>query len=405
MHLLMLTPSLPYPPHQGGALRNYGLLHGLRAAGHQITLLSFDDKNTDISATPLDKLCIRVETVSPPPRTSLDRLRDLVSSTRPDLAHRLMSADFQQRLIDLLSEVRFDLVQFEGLEMAAYLPVVRQQQPNAKLCYDAHNAEYQLQQMIFEIDRRALRHWPAALYSLIQSRRIAQFERTICQQADCVLAVSEEDAQALRSFNVDTPISVVPNGIFTQHYDGKNEQLDLGGCVLTFTGKMDYRPNIDAMLWFTSEVFPHVLTQIPHVMLYIVGQNPHPRLEHLRDHPKIALTGWVADVQPFLNATQVYIAPLRMGSGTRLKILEAMATGCAVVATSLAAAGLPAEASETIQIVDSASTMADAIVSLLRDNEKQQQLGLSAQAFVRQHYDWSVLIPRLLTAYRTIGLG
>ena len=89
MHLLMLTPSLPYPPHQGGALRNYGLIHGLHAAGHQVTLLSFDGNHTDITTTPLDQLCIQVETVPPPSRNTLDRLRDLVTSGQPDLAHRL----------------------------------------------------------------------------------------------------------------------------------------------------------------------------------------------------------------------------------------------------------------------------------------------------------------------------
>ena len=289
--------------------------------------------------------------------------------------------------------------------MASYLPVVQHYQPAAKLCYDAHNAEYQLQRVIFEIDRSEPRHWPAAVYSFIQSQRIARFERDICTQVDCVLAVSDEDAKTLRPFCHDAPISVVPNGIFTQNYDGQQEQLDLGNCVLTFTGKMDYRPNVDAMLWFTSEIFPLVLAQLPDAMLYIVGQQPHSRLEHLRDHENIALTGWVPDVHPFLSATQVYIAPLRMGSGTRLKILEAMATGCPVVATSLAATGLPPEARDTIKIVDPANEMAEAIVTLLRDRQKQQQLGTAAREIVKQHYDWSVLIPRLLKAYETIGLG
>lgn len=405
MHLLMLTPSLPYPPHQGGALRNYGLIHGLHAAGHRITLLSFDSSNTDITTTPLDDLCIRVETVPPPSRSTLDRLRDLARGGHPDLARRLTSDLFRQRLIDLLNEIRFDLVQFEGLEMAGYLPTVRQTQPTARLSYDAHNAEYQLQRVIFEIDRSDPRRWPAAAYSLIQSQRIARFERHVCQQVDCVLAVSDEDAVALRPFRPDGRVAVIPNGIFSENYSGQQEQLDLGSCVLTFTGKMDYRPNVDAMLWFTADVFPLVLAQMPGAKLYIVGQKPHPRLERLRDQEHVALTGWVPDVYPFLSATQVYVAPLRMGSGTRLKILEAMAAGCAVAATSLAAAGLPPEARDAIRVADSANDMAEAVVALLRDPGLRQQLGATAQAVVQKYYDWSVLIPHLLAAYRNIGLG
>src|SRR5690606_23656791 len=116
---------------------------------------------------------------------------------------------------------------------------------------------------------------------------------------------------------------------------------DLGPCALIFTGKMDYRPNVDAMLWFASDILPQVRSIMPDVRLYVVGQKPHPRLEVLRDHDHIVLTGWVPEVTPYLHAAAVYIAPLRMGSGTRLKILEAMAAGCAIVATTLAAAGLP----------------------------------------------------------------
>jgi glycosyltransferase involved in cell wall biosynthesis len=269
-----------------------------------------------------------------------------------------MSDAFSQRLSEILQSMHFDLIQFEGLEMAGYLPIVREIQPEAKLCYDAHNAEYQLQQGIFEIDREIPSRWPAAAYSYIQYRRIAQFEHEICQQVDCVLAVSDEDAAKLRPFRRDSHIAVIPNGIFTQDYHHQPEKLDLGKCVLTFTGKMDYRPNVDAMLWFASEILPLVHNTIPDAQLYIVGQKPHPRLEHLRDNDHVNLTGWVPEIYPFLSATDVYIAPLRMGSGTRLKILEAMAAGRAVVATSLASAGLPQEARETLKITDTAEAMA-----------------------------------------------
>ncbi|MBZ0299611.1 MAG: glycosyltransferase, partial [Anaerolineae bacterium] len=269
MRILMLTPALPYPPHQGGALRNYGLIHGLHAAGHDITLLSFNDDASTPNKTPLKDLCSRIETVPTPPRSSTQRLRDMLLSAQPDLARRLVSPAFRHCLRDILQANAFDLIQFEGLEMAGYLADVRQQ-PAAKTCYDAHNAEYRLQQVIFEVDRGDPVRWPSAAYSWVQARRIAHFERSICQQVDGVLAVSEEDAVALRLFRSDGRVFVIPNGIFTHNYDGNLEQLDLGPNVLTFTGKMDYRPNVDAMLWFTSEIFPLIQAQVPDAHLYIV---------------------------------------------------------------------------------------------------------------------------------------
>jgi polysaccharide biosynthesis protein PslH len=403
MRLLMLTPSLPYPPHQGGAIRNYGIIHGLHAAGHDITLMSFHSGSPTVDSTPLTKMCSRIETVPFPHRATSQRLRELALSTQPDLANRLRSDEFSHRLKSLLEQTKFDLIQFEGLEMAAYLPLA--QNSGAKLCYDAHNAEYALQRVIFEVDLSSPLRWPSAAYSLIQSNRIAHFERLVCQQVDCVIAVSDEDASTLRQLCPDARISVISNGVFADDYNETGESLDLGKNVLTFTGKMDYRPNVDAMLWFTGSILPLVQKHIPDARLYIVGQKPHPRLESLRDKPNIELTGWVPEIRPFLHATSVYVAPLRMGSGTRLKILEAMAAGCAVVATTLAAAGLPQTVKDTMVIADDEADMTEAIVTLLQDDPRRKTLGDAAQIAIKQHYDWSLLIPRLLTTYKEIGLG
>jgi polysaccharide biosynthesis protein PslH len=404
MHILILTPRLPYPPHQGGAIRNSGIIRGLHDAGHKVTLLSFHENGVDPAATPLAELCAEIVTVDEPPRPPSKRLRDLVVTGQPDLARRLESETFRARLANLLSKTAFDLVQFEGLEMTGYMPAVRQRQPQAKLCYDAHNAEFALQQAIFDVERQTPRRLPQAAYSLIQARRIAYFERGVCQMADCVIAVSDEDAEALRPFSRDKRVEVVPNGIFADDYAVDLPHVDLGENVLVFTGKMDYRPNIDAMRWFTGSVLPRVREQIPDTKLYIVGQKPHRSLEALRDQPGVEITGWVQEVQPFLQAADVYVAPLRMGSGTRLKILEAMAAGCAVVATSTAASGLK-DVRESLILMDGETGFAEAIVSLLQDPARRQALGTAAKRAVRQHYDWSVLIPCLLKIYKDIGLG
>ncbi|MBZ0292586.1 MAG: glycosyltransferase [Anaerolineae bacterium] len=405
MHILVLTPTLPYPLHQGGAIRNYGILHGLHAAGHEITLLSFEDQRTNISETPLAHLCAQVYTVPVPTRTARHRIRDLFLSPQPDLVRRLRSKQFIQMLCSVLESQSFNLVQFEGLEMTRYIPIVRQYQPLARLCYDAHNAEYALQEVIAQVDQQSARRWLAAVYSRIQARRIKRFEHYICQQVDLVVAVSDEDAQALKDFRPDNAVTVVPNGIFVQDYAQSTEALDLGEKALVFTGKMDYRPNVDAMLWFTEDILPCVQVQQSQTVLYIVGQKPHARLEALRSHPAIVVTGRVEDVKPYLYSAAVYVAPLRMGSGTRLKILEAMAAGCAVVATDLAAAGLPSEVRQNLITADTPEDISASIIRLLENPQERLLMGKQAQLSVQQHYDWSALLPHLLTAYKEIELG
>ncbi|MFO7323568.1 MAG: glycosyltransferase [Chloroflexota bacterium] len=405
MRILLLTPSLPYPPHQGGAIRNFGIIRGLREAGHEISLLSFHTNGIDNVASPLVDLCTRLEVVPPPSRSRKDRLRDMLLTRQPDIARRLLSAAFRQRLIAMLDAETYDLVQFEGLEMTPYLDVVRQHQPAAKICYDAHNAEYALQRSIFEVDRKTPGRLAPALYSWAQAQRIYHYERSVCNRVDCVIAVSEEDAEALRPLRENRPVAVVPNGIFAERYLNNTPRLDLGENVLVFTGKMDYRPNVDAILWFVDAVLPLIRASVPDVRLYVVGQKPHQSLEALRDDPGIEVTGWVADVQPFLQAATVYIAPLRMGSGTRLKILEAMASGCAVVATPIAASGLKTGVKASIIMAEGAEAFAREVVALLNDAERRQALGKAAQADARRFYDWSALIPYLLETYKDIGLG
>lgn len=404
MRLLILTASLPYPPQQGGALRTYGILHGLHDAGHEITLLSFHDGDMLPEDTPLAQYCRRIVTVPSPARSQKDRLRDLVVTRAPDIARRLYSDEFKTALFHLLAETRFDLILFEGIEVACYLPVARQMKIPAKLCYDAFNAEAALQQVIFRIDRSSPKRWPAAAYSLIQSRRIARFEKLLCQHADGVIAVSSEDAAILRQMRPDRNVPVVNNGIFVDDYTCAGQQLDLGEHVIVFTGKMDYRPNVDAMTWFADSILPEVQEQLPDVRLFIVGQKPHPRIEALRSRQGIEVTGWVSDVKPFLYAAGVYVAPLRMGSGTRLKILEAMAAGCAIVATPIAVSGMRDDVKDVAMITDKPADMVDTIINLLKDAGKREKTGQLARQYVKQYYDWPVLIPRLLAIFKDMGI-
>lgn len=402
-HCLILTPALPYPAHQGGALRNLGILYSLWRAGHRLTLLSFHDAPTITATSPLHRYCAYIETVPLPARRISDRLRDLFTSGKPDIARRLESPVFAHRLRDLLAKHRFDIVQFEGLEMATYLPIVRGMQPQARCIYDAHNAEYALQRQIALVERQQLRRLPTAAYSLIQSRRIAHWEQVVCRAVDGVIAVSEEDARQLAPFREDRCIHVLANGIFVDEYaDTRGEAVVINKQSLVFTGKMDYRPNVDAMLWFVEAILPGIRARAPDARLVIVGQKPAPAIQALDAHDGVDVTGWVASVLPFLQDAAVYIAPLRMGSGTRLKLLEALAAGCPIVATSTAAAGMDEATRAVISIADTPDSFAERVFMLLTapyDTTAREQ----RRAAVKQTYDWDALAPRLNAIYEAIN--
>ncbi len=403
MHILFLTPQLPYPPHQGTSLRNFGLLRAAAQAGHDVTLLSFQEPGQpNPQDTPLARLCHDTLTVpAPRPRTKITRALQLVFSGEADVLRRLRSGAFNATLRRLLAQQRFDIVHIEGIEMARYRPPIKAMQPHAALIYDAHNAEYDLQKRVYMVARAAER-WVAAAYSYVQWQRLMSFERTTCRAVRQVLAVSQADAQALRALS-GAPVQVIPNGIDTEAYiHTPTKPVDLGKAVLVFTGKMDYRPNVDAVLWFADAVFPRVRAMRPEARFVVVGQKPHARLARLKDMPGVTLTGWVPEIKPYLHAASVYVTPLRMGSGTRFKVLQAMASGVPVVSTSLGAEGIKLTAGQDILLADNAADFADAVLGLLGNPARRAAIAEAARAVVCRRYDWSVITPPLLELYTAL---
>jgi glycosyltransferase involved in cell wall biosynthesis len=167
---------------------------------------------------------------------------------------------------------------------------------------------------------------------------------------------------------------------------------------IVFSGKMDYRPNVDAVLWFVDVVWPKIRQERPSTTFTIVGQKPHARLERLQDEPGITLTGWVERVEPYLAGAKVFILPFRVGSGTRLKLIEAMAAGKALVSTAVGAEGFPVQHNRELLLVDDTLEMATAVLQLLNAPTQRQRLGQAAQQFAQQ-YDWRVVVPRFLEIY------
>jgi sugar transferase (PEP-CTERM/EpsH1 system associated) len=405
MHILFLTPQLPYPPHQGTAMRNYGLVRGL-AARHRVSLLSFLETNQSLAAAaPLLDLCQEVKTVpAPPPRSLARRARDTLTHRRPDMGLRLASPAFARELAGWLARESFDVVHVEGIEMAPYLDLLCAG-PSPLVMFDDHNCEYMLQKRYAQIDARIPRRWAGALYSLLQWQKLRPYEASVCRRAHHVLAVSQADAQALQRLVPGLDVTVIPNGIDCDQYQVAPGAQ--GPPKLVFVGKMDFRPNVDAVRWFADAIWPRVRAEVPEAHFYAVGQRPNRQLERLRADPSLTLTGWVQEVRPYVAQATVYVAPLRMGSGTRLKLLEAMAMGKAIVSTRLGAEGLSEGASAqgatrpVLELVEDndPQAFADAVLALLREPARRAALGAAARTFVRAHYDWRVIIPRLEALY------
>jgi glycosyltransferase involved in cell wall biosynthesis len=323
---------------------------------------------------------------------------------------RLANPEAHALVEGMIATQSYDIVQAEGIEMAAYGWQALRSLPAATrpaFVFDDHNAEYLLQKRAALVDLQRPRRWPAALYSLIQWQKLSHYERTICRAADAVLAVSDPDRHALRRLHSKIEPVLLPNGIDLNGYTPTPLPATNDCPTLTFTGKMDYRPNIDAVLWFANTVLPLVLAQMPHVCFQIVGMNPHSRLDSLREDPAITLTGAVDDPQPYIQKAAVYVVPMRVGGGTRFKVLEAMASGKAMVSTSLGVEGIAVTDGQELLIADEPENFAARIVELLRDQReggaRTRALGEAAYHFVESNYTWERIIPWLRTVYHQIA--
>ena len=398
-HILFLTPQLPYPPRQGTALRNWGILRGL-AAHHRISLLTFaaPDQATE-PPPPLADLVERVAILPQPTRSTGDRLRDLFTNPRPDLTLRLESDAFRQQLQTWLETITFDWVQVEGIELTPYLELVWSRKRHPRVIFDDHNCEYLLQKRAFTTDVRRPRRWIGAAYSLVQWLRLRAHEAAVCSRADLVIAVSDADGQALRKIAPTLNPLIVPNGITVAEYAGFADKAALQQPAFVFTGTMDFRPNVDGVLWFANKVWPQVRAALPDAHFYIVGRHPHPRLDPLRAAPGIVITGAMPDTRPYINAATVYVVPLLGGGGTRLKLLESGAMSKAIVSTTLGAEGF-SDLGRAMILADTPTAFADACIRLAQDSAARDQLAKRARAFANA-YDWDVLLPPLLNRLRS----
>jgi glycosyltransferase involved in cell wall biosynthesis len=219
-----------------------------------------------------------------------------------------------------------------------------------------------------------------------------RFERGALRRFDLVLAVSDADRQTfgrLYPGALTTPVHVIQTGVDTTFFspDASPEKPR----HLVFTGSMDWLPNEDGMVYFTREILPQIRRLEPDATVSIIGRSPTPTVRRLAEVAGVEVTGAVADVRPHVAAGSVYIVPLRIGGGTRLKIFEAMAMGKAIVSTTIGAEGLPVADGENIVIADHPESFARAVVDLLQHDDRRRRLGNTARRMVVERYDWSAV--------------
>jgi glycosyltransferase involved in cell wall biosynthesis len=385
--LLIVATSLPYPPTNGYAMRIWALLNCLAAVGCETDLICFGDPTeAHRHEAQLNKVCRTVdvvvhETISLSAGLAVRKRLGALLSGYPYAVAQSRSEVMREKIKNAIKNGRVDAVFLEETNLLTNLP----SEISVPLIVDHHNVEHLL------LERYAARaeNWIRAAYASLEARKVRDWEKTACTRASAVLVCSRHDQMAFREFAGDVPVIVIPNVIDDRSYVPAYKD---DGYTILYAGGMDWLPNRDAVEYFIRTIFPLLRERAPEARFVVAGRGPSPKfLKQFAAVPGVEFTGTVADMRPVLAKAAVCVVPLRMGSGTRLKILEAAAMGKAVVSTSIGAEGLEFVNGEHILLADEPTEFAAAVANLMADTQRRRKLGHAARKWLEDQYSFPIL--------------
>ena len=384
MKILWVKAGKLLPVDTGGKIRSFNILRQL-AKTNEVVLLSYygGRRDREYEAALAANLPGAHTICTGAPESTLSQTLDYIwrlSSPAPYAVRKFTHPQVQRTVAQWMSERDFDVAVCDFLSASLNFPA----QPTLPCVLFQHNVETVLWRRMAKTETSLLRR----LSYRIEAARMARYERKALGRFHHVIAVSERDRDEMLKLDPRSQITVVPTGVDTELYRVA-PPASADPPIVTFTGSMDWEPNIDAVEYFCRQIWPSILDARPDARFQIVGRKPPARVRRL-ESPSVEVTGMVPSVADYLRAATVVIVPLRIGGGTRLKIFEAMAMGKAVVSTSIGAEGLDVTPGRDLVIADAPESLAQEILKLLRDPDLRHSYEQAA-ATLAKRYDWSTI--------------
>ncbi len=422
MKILYVVRVAPYVPSPGGLTRTFHLVRAATGIA-DVTLLAAADDPATARLDMLAPLCARIHLVPPPtpPSAAATQARPLprplgrvaagvraLTRANPYPQGQIDRAAVRAAVRDRLRTERYDLVVVEYSEIAALLRDVCHAWGGPRIA-DLHNIDFALARRKHHLQRQQSRRRRPSIGAWRSIRQLRRIERDIIRSYTRVTAVSEVDAALLRRLAPGKTVDVVPNGVDIDYF-GAVETWPREGTAATaqpetlvFTGSLWYTPNVDALRYFLGEIWPAIRRRRPGARFHIVGHDPLPEVRAMAAREGVAVFGPVDDVRPYLANAAVAVVPLRLGSGTRLKILEALAARRPVVSTTLGAEGLDLAPGRDLLLADTPDAFADAVVSLLAQPAHARELADHGRDTVRHCYGWDDSAARFQAVLRDMA--
>jgi polysaccharide biosynthesis protein PslH len=401
MRILQICKKFPYPLKDGESLATTYLARALHELGCEVTLLSMNTSKhrADLSQLPHDfdhYQAIHAVEVDNHLRP-FDALRNLLFSSESYHVERFVVAEFEAKLVELLRNQHFDVVQMETIFLSNYVPVVRRYS-DARIVMRSHNVEHEIWERVAQTSA-PLKKW----YLKTINPRLRQFETAHLNVYDLVACISARDLEQYRQLGLQQPAVVTPIGLDSRDYQPDYRTFERP-LSLAFIGSLDWMPNQDGLDWFLEEVWtPLIQPQFPNLSFHIAGRNTPERFLRLQ-LPGVVVHGEVPSAREFLNAHAVSVVPLLSGGGMRAKILESMALGRVTISTAVGLEGIDAQHQQEVLVADTPEQWLNRIEWCVTAHQAGQlrDLGERASAFCRDNYDNRAVTARLLTAYRKL---
>jgi glycosyltransferase involved in cell wall biosynthesis len=393
-----------WPVTSGARLRNFQLACQLASVA-SVTFVELCGNGEGRQTPPGESIVANVVTLEKRRTYTPSKIIRGLAGPTPVTVLNCWSDQAASQLAEVLKVNQFDTVQISGTPLMGYLPVVQNLQRRPAIVVDWHNIESELMWRF----AKSAGNWPKQMAARRTANLIERAEDRLLDSCEMHTVTSERERQKLLLRHPNANIAVIPNGVDTSYFvpketAGTHHSNGQGGTKPTvlFVGSMDYHANVDAVLWFYRVVWPEIARKHPEVRFTIVGRDPVPEILAIQSD-RIQVTGTVRDVRPYYTDAVAAIAPIRTGSGTRLKILEAMAAGVPVISTRLGVEGLDVEDDIHVLLGEDGKETVAAIDRILLSAETRQRISASARALVTGRYDWSTIGGRLSGIHQDLG--
>lgn len=392
MKILSLFNRIPFPPNDGGAIAIYYLLKHLHLQGHEVHLAAVNTRKHHADPKSMRGIASVLTTDIDTQVTPFGAFSSYFSRI-PYIAKRFYDPEFERKLIALIRNTHFDIVQVDLAYTMVYAPTIKAHS-NAPLVFRPHNVESELWSRTAVAERNLLKK----MYLNRMADQIRSFELHMATLADKIIAITERDAAYFRSELPDKAVVAIPAGIEMETYDVLPE-ISPEPFTLCFLGSLEWTPNLQGLTWFIERVWPRIREAIPEACFHIAGKNPPDHLFH-NPSPGVFIHGQVDSAPIFLRQYESMVVPLLAGGGMRLKMVEGMAAGLPIISTPVGAEGIDGISGEHFILAESPEAFADACIQVLRHRELRHKLALAATALARNNYDWARLTQKFVAEYR-----